>query len=79
MRHGKKGKILQRKKGPRKALLRALSYSLILHEKIKTTEAKAKALKPLIEKIVFLSRKNDLSTRRKLISYLGNKKIEKNS
>jgi len=77
MRHGKRTKILSRKKAPRKALMRSLARSLILYEKIRTTEAKAKALKPLIEKIVYLARNNNLTTRRRLISILRDKKIVK--
>jgi len=70
MRHRKKGKILDRKKESRKALLRSLTTSLILFEKIKTTEAKAKALKPIIEKLITKGKKGDLMTRRELSKYL---------
>jgi len=77
MRHRKKGKILSRKTGPRKALFKSLIRSLILAEKIKTTEAKAKAIKPLIDKMVYSSRKSDLATRRRLISTLGDKQAVK--
>jgi len=77
MRHQIKKKILKRKRGPRRALLKSLAYNLILSEKIKTTESKAKALKPLMEKLVFLSKKKNLHSRRRLISLLGNKKAAK--
>ena len=70
MRHRKKGKILDRKKASRKALLRSLATSLVLYEKIKTTEAKAKALKPIIEKLITKGKKNDLTSRRELHKYL---------
>ena len=70
MRHRKKGKILDRKKQPRKALLRSLATNLILYEKIKTTEAKAKAVKPIVEKLVTKGKANDLHARRELIKYL---------
>jgi len=66
MRHLQKGKILDRKKEARKALLRSLATSLVLYEKIKTTEAKAKALKPIIEKLITIGKKADLHTRRQL-------------
>ena len=70
MRHRKTGKTLDRKKGARKALLRNLTTNLILYEKIKTTEAKAKAIKSIVEKLITKGKTNDLSTRRKLLQYL---------
>lgn len=74
MRHRKKGKILDRKKASRKALLRNLATSVIVYEKVKTTKAKARAVKPLVEKLVTLAKKNDLATRRKLLEILYHKK-----
>jgi len=74
MRHRNKGKILDRKKAPREALLRNLATSLVIYEKIKTTKAKAKVLRPIVEKIVTSGRKNDLATRRQLIKFLYHKK-----
>ena len=70
MRHRNKGKILDRKKAPRKALLRNLATNLILYEKIQTTEAKAKAVKPLVEKLVTKGKAGDLHARRELIKVL---------
>jgi len=70
MRHRKKEKILDRKKDQRRALLRGLATSLILYEKIKTTEAKAKAIKPIVEKLITKGKKHDLNTRRELLKYL---------
>lgn len=69
MRHRKTGKSLGRKKAPREAMLRNLATSVVLYESVKTTEAKAKAVKPLVEKYVTASRKNDLHTRRRLLSF----------
>ena len=74
MRHRKKGKILDRKKEPRKALLRNLATSVIIYEKVKTTKTKAKAVKPLVEKLVTIAKKNDLTARRKLLEVLYHKK-----
>lgn len=77
MRHRLKGKILDRKIGPRKALLRNLATSLIIYEKIKTTKAKAKAVKPLVEKLITAAKTNNLTARRKLISVLFHPKAVK--
>jgi len=70
MRHRYKGKILDRKKEPRKALLRNLATSLILYEKIKTTEAKAKTLRPYVEKMITKGKKSTLAARRELLKDL---------
>lgn len=64
MRHKKKGKILDRPIGPRKALLRGLANNLILYEKIKTTQAKAKVLRPVVERLVTLGKTSTLHNRR---------------
>jgi len=66
MRHRKKGRKLQRKRDQRKALLRNLSESLILNEGIVTTEAKAKELRPFIERRITIAKKGDLSAIRQL-------------
>ena len=73
MRHRNKGVILDRKKAPREAMLKNLASSILMYEKVKTTEAKAKAVKPLVEKLITVSKKQDLSARRKLISSLPQK------
>ncbi len=70
MRHRKKGKVLDRKVGPRTALLRGLAVSLILYEKIQTTKAKAKTIKPIVEKLITRGRENTLAARRYLLKYL---------
>jgi len=74
MRHRKKTKILDRKKASRNALLRNLATSVIIYEKIKTTKAKAKTVKPLVEKIITTAKKNDLTARRNLLKVLYHKK-----
>lgn len=73
MRHRKKGKILDRKKAPRELMLRNLASSVLIYEKVKTTEARAKAVKPLVEKLITIAKKNDLTARRKLIEVLPQK------
>lgn len=69
MRHRKKGTILSREKAPREALLRNLAANVILYEKITTTQAKAKAVKPLVEKAITSGKKATLASRRKLMSF----------
>ena len=64
MRHGIKGRKLQRKTGHRHALLRNLAAALVKHEQITTTTAKAKELRPYVEKLVTLAKKGGLSNRR---------------
>ena len=71
MRHHNKNKKFGRDRKQRKALYRSLSIALIKSEKIETTEAKAKALRPYVEKLVTKAKKGDLATRRLLNSKLG--------
>ena len=66
MKNLKKGRKFARKKDQRRALLNSLATSLILKEKIKTTEAKAKELRPFIEKLITKSRRAELSSIRAL-------------
>lgn len=69
MRKRKKGRKLARKRDQRKALFKLLARNLFLKEKIKTTEAKAKEVKPFVEKIITKSKKEDLSSRRFLAKF----------
>lgn len=64
MRHKISGRKLQRKTGHRKALMRNMSAALIKHEQIMTTVAKAKELRPYIEKLITLAKRGGLSNRR---------------
>ncbi len=77
MRHRKKGKILSRKIGPRKALFKGLARSLILNNRITTTEAKAKAVKPIIERLISRARVNSLDNLRKINAYLQDREATK--
>jgi large subunit ribosomal protein L17 len=79
MRHRKKGKILDRKKAPREMMLRNLAASVLIYERVKTTKAKASAVKPLVEKLITAAKKGDLTARRKLISVLPQKMAVKKS
>jgi large subunit ribosomal protein L17 len=70
MRHRKAGKKLGRDPAHRKALYANLTGSLIEHGRIKTTVAKAKAVKPIAEQMVTLGRRGDLAARRQALAYL---------
>lgn len=72
MRHHKTGRAFNRPRNQRTALIRSLARSLIIHESIATTEAKAKELRPFIEKIVSQSRVDSVANRRLIASRLGN-------
>ena len=71
MRHAKQRHKLSRDSSHRKALLRNLSRALIQHERIKTSQAKAKAVKPKLEKLITLAKRGDLHARRQALSELG--------
>ncbi len=77
MKHRKKQVILDRKAAPRKALLLSLATSLVLFEKVKTTEAKAKAIKPLADKLITLAKKKTLVSKRELNALMLDKKAVK--
>jgi large subunit ribosomal protein L17 len=77
MRHRKKIKKLGRKKKQRKALFKSLANQLLKHEKIKTTESRAKELRPQIEKLITKAKKNDLSSRRYLARFLKKNIVKK--
>ena len=72
MRHSHKGRSFGRTHDQREALMRGLVKSLIMHERISTTEAKAKELRPIIEKLVTAGRVNTVANRRLVSSRLGN-------
>lgn len=67
MRHRKKKLKLTRTKDQRRALLRSLASSLILKERIITTEAKAKKLRPFLEKAISRAKEDNLANRRFLL------------
>lgn len=64
MRHRNKGRELSRTRTHRRAMLRNMVTSLILHERIRTTEAKAKELRPFAERLITLAKKGDMHSRR---------------
>ncbi len=73
MRHNKAINHLGRKSGHRKALLANMASSLILHKRIQTTVAKAKALKMYVEPLITKSKEDTTHSRRVVFSYLKNK------
>ena len=75
MRHGRTRHKLSRDSAHRKALLRTMSKQLIEHERIRTSQAKAKAVKPKVEKLITLGKRGDLHARRIALSELGNDKF----
>ena len=73
MRHNKAINHLGRKSGHRKALLANMATSLILHKRIETTVAKAKALQGYVEPLITKSKEDSTHSRRVVFSYLKNK------
>ena len=73
----KKARIFGRPSNQRRALLRSLARSLVIHETISTTEAKAKSLRPFVERLVTYAKKNTLASRRLTIAKLGDEAATK--
>jgi large subunit ribosomal protein L17 len=69
--HGQKTKQLGREKNSRNALLKTLAVSLIRDGKIKTTETKAKVLKPIVEKLITKAKIGDVAARRFISAKIG--------
>ncbi len=75
MRHQKTRNKLSRDSAHRKALFANLAKELIDHERIRTTEAKAKAVRPEVEQLITLAKRGDLHARRQALSALGQDKF----
>ncbi|MFC1831959.1 50S ribosomal protein L17 [Thermodesulfobacteriota bacterium] len=75
MRHGKSGRKLGRTSSHRKAMFRNMVTSLFEHERIVTTEQKAKELRPIAEKMITLAKRGDLHARRQALSYIQSKDV----
>lgn len=73
MRHQVKGRKLSRNTHQRQALFKSLLNALIVHETIKTTEAKAKAIKGQLDKLMTLAKKGTLAARRQVFAFLTDK------
>jgi large subunit ribosomal protein L17 len=71
MRHGRKNRKFGRKANVRRGFIRSLAVALLTYEKIKTTEARAKELRPYIEKLLTKARIGDIAARRLIRSRLG--------
>jgi large subunit ribosomal protein L17 len=75
MRHAKQRNKLSRDSAHRKSLVSTMSKQLIEHERIRTTQPKAKALRPEFEKLITLAKRGDLHARRQALSRLGQDKF----
>jgi large subunit ribosomal protein L17 len=75
MRHRRAGRKLGRDSAHRKALYSNLASALIEHGRIKTTEAKAKEVRPIVEQMVTLGKRGDVSAHRQAVAFLRSKSI----
>jgi len=75
MRHGYQNKRLGRPTAHREAMLRNMVTSLLKHEKIKTTDAKAKELRKLAEKMITLGKRGDLHARRQALAVIRERDV----
>ena len=75
MRHLKKGKKFHRLSGDRRAFLRNLANDLIRMGRIETTEARAKAVRPIVERLVSLAKRETLAARRLIFRWTHNKVV----
>jgi large subunit ribosomal protein L17 len=72
MQHRRVGRKFHRLKGQRVAFMRGLASNLIRSGRIETTETRAKAIRPMVERLVSIARRGDLASRREVISRLAN-------
>ncbi len=75
MAHRIDGRKLSRKQGPRLALYRNLTVSVLRYERVKTTEAKAKEIRPRVERMITLAKRGDLAARRAVIAEFPNEPL----
>ncbi|MBX4195498.1 50S ribosomal protein L17 [Candidatus Parcubacteria bacterium] len=71
MRHGNHNRKFGRERNQRKALMKSLAHNLVLKGKIKTTEAKAKELRPFVEKLITTGKSGTPASKRLLVSRVG--------
>jgi large subunit ribosomal protein L17 len=75
MRHLKKGRKLGTDASHTKAMLKSLAAALLQHNRIKTTETRAKEVRPLVEKVITWAKKGDVHSRRLAIAAIGDKQL----
>lgn len=75
MRHRKKTVKLGRTSSHRNMLIRNMVTSILKHERVKTTEAKAKAVRGWVDKIINLAKKGDLASKRRIFHFLTDKQV----
>ena len=75
MRHQKTGRKLGRNSSHRRAMFRNMVTSLFKYEQLETTDAKAKELRPIAEKMIALAKRGDLHARRQALAYMTDKKV----
>jgi large subunit ribosomal protein L17 len=75
MAHRIDGRKLGRKQGPRLALYKNLTVSVLRYERVRTTEAKAKEIRGRVERMITLAKRGDLAARRTVISELPNEPL----
>ena len=75
MRHKIAGRKFDRSSGERKSLFRGLVKDLVKHERMKTTEAKAKEVRPLVEKMITLGKDGTVPARRQAMAFLNDRDI----
>jgi large subunit ribosomal protein L17 len=75
MRHNKSGRRLGRNSSHRSAMMRNMTISLLNHEKIQTTDARAKELRKIAERMITLGKRGDLHARRQAYQALNDKKV----
>jgi large subunit ribosomal protein L17 len=75
MRHQKTGRKLGRNSSHRKAMFKNMVTSLFIHQQLETTDAKAKELRSIAEKMITLAKRGDLHARRQALAYMMDKKV----
>ena len=75
MAHKIDGRKLSRKQGPRLALFKNLTVSVLRYERVKTTEAKAKEIQGRVERVITIAKRGDLAARRQVVSEFPNEPL----